>query len=106
MKLLMAKFLRKLYIITKVKYNVLIIKKNPVYFLEFLSFLNSPIVHKFSNPFNDKIIEEKTNYFSSFKILYFIFFKNQNFSFNKQKKKGRIKRKIFRKLVIENKLVD
>lgn len=105
-KLLIAKFLRKLYLISKVKYNILIIKKNPVYLIEFLTLLNSPIIHKFINPFGDKIIEEKKNQKPSFKILYFIFFKNQTFVFNKQRKKGRIKRKIFRKIVLENSLVD
>jgi hypothetical protein len=105
-KLLMAKYLRKMYIFLKIKYQIILIKKNPVFLLEFLTFFNSPIIHKFANPFTENIIEEKNNLNPISKTLYFVFFKSQDFSFTKTKKKGRIKRKIFRKLILQNNIVD
>lgn len=57
-KLLMAKYIRKLFLISKIKNTILIIKKTPVYLLEMLKLINSPIAHKFVNPFDKIIIEE------------------------------------------------
>jgi hypothetical protein len=105
-KLLMAKYLRKIYIILKIKYQMILIKKTPVHILEFLSFFNSPIIHKFNNPLNDKVIEDKKRINPLTRTLYFIFLKSHDFSFTKKKKKGRIKRKIMRKLIIKNKITD
>jgi len=105
-KILMAKYFRKLFIILKIKNLALIIKKIPVSLSEILTFLNSPIVHKFLNPIENKVIEEndKTPLFINF--LYFLFIENKNFSKNKMPQKGRIKRKILRKLTFDNKIID
>lgn len=105
-KLLMAKTLRKIYILTRIKNNILIIKNNPLYFNEMLNYLNLPIVHKFNNPFTDQTIMEKKKIEPIVKILSFVFMKNRDFTKNKYKKVGRIKRKILRKLVIKNNITD
>lgn len=105
-KLLMAKYVRKIFLISKIKNTVLIIKRNPIFLLEIINFFNLPIVHKFLNPIENKIIEEEDNNFIKIKFLYFIFLENKNFSKNKQPQKGRIKRKILRKIVFENKIID
>lgn len=105
-KLLMAKYIRKLFLISKIKNIILVIKKTPLFINELLNFLNSPIAHKFINPLDNKIIEENENNFIQIKFLYFLFLNNKNFSKNKTLKKGRIKRKILRKVIFENKIVD
>lgn len=105
-KMLTAKYLRKLYLLNRIKYNIFIIKKNPVFFLEILNFLHSPIIHKFNAPYIDGLVEEKKSNNTLIKVLYFVFIKNKDFSKNKYKKKGRIKRKITRKLVLENSVTD
>jgi hypothetical protein len=102
----MAKYLRKLFIISKIKNLILIVKKTPVFINEIINFFNLPIAHKFLNPIEQKIIEESYNSSLSFKFLYFIFMENKNFSKNKLPQKGRIKRKILRKVTFENKIVD
>lgn len=107
LKLLCAKYLRKLYLLNKIKSNIFIIKNNPVYLLEMLNIMHSPIIHKFGNPFDEgNLIEEKDLKRKLIKVFYFIFLRNQDFSKNKIKKKGRIKRKITRKLVLENSITD
>ena len=105
-KLLMAKYLRKLFIISKIKNIILIIKKTPIFISEIVNFFNLPIAHKFLNPIEQKIIEELPNDSLNIKFLYFIFSENKNFSKNKLAQKGRIKRKILRKVTFENKIVD
>jgi hypothetical protein len=105
-KLLMAKYLRKLFIISKIKNIILIIKKTPVFLNEIINFFNLPIAHKFLNPIDQKAIEESFNDSLTIKFLYFIFMENKNFSKNKAPQKGRIKRKILRKITFENKIID
>lgn len=105
-KLLMAKYLRKLFIISKISNLILIIKKTPLFVNELINFLNTPIAHKFVNPIDNKIIDESLNRKLSIRFLYFIFMENKNFSKNKISAKGRIKRKILRKITFENKIID
>lgn len=105
-KILMSKYLRKIYIITKIKNQIIVVKNNPIFLIEFLTFLNSPIIHKFYDPLKKKIINEKKSPQFNTKTIYFIFFKNHEYSFNKKKKIGRIKRKIKRKIIIQNQILD
>lgn len=105
-KLLMAKYIRKLFLISRIKNTILVVKKTPVFLLEIINLLNSPIAHKFVDPVEHRIIEEEDNDFLWIKFMYFIFLENKDFSLNKGKKKGRIKRKVLRKLIFENKVID
>ena len=105
-KLLMAKYIRKIFLISKIKNVILIIKKNPILLLELINFLNNPIAHKFINPFKNKVIEEDANNTIWIKFLYFIFIENKSFTKNKNYPKGRIKRKVLRKVIFENKIID
>jgi len=74
--------------------------------MEILNFLNSPIAHKFIDPIENKIIEESNDNFLWIKFIYFIFLENKDFSNNKKPQKGRIKRKILRKVTFENRVID
>lgn len=105
-KLLMSKYIRKILIVSKIKNIILIIKKIPVFINEIINFLNTPIAHKFINPIDGKDIEENEINYIQFKFLYFLFKENINFSKNKKPQKGRIKRKILRKVTFENKIID
>lgn len=105
-KFLMAKYIRKIFLITKIKNTILILKRTPVFLMEIINLFNSPIAHKFINPIENKNIEESNNNFLWIKFLYFIFIENKNYSKNKMPQKGRIKRKILRKVTFENKIID
>jgi hypothetical protein len=105
-KLLMVKYLRKLFIVSKINTLILIIKKTPLFINELINFLNTPIAHKYINPIDQKIIDESINKYLSIRFFYFIFTENKNFSKNKMPAKGRIKRKILRKITFENKIID
>lgn len=105
-KLLMIKYLRKLLVITKITTLSLVVKKTPVFLTELLNLINTPISHKFSNPIDGKLIEEDSKSFTLLKFLYFIFLQNKSFCKNKLRLKGRIKRKILRKITLQNRLID
>jgi len=62
----MAKYLRKLFIISKITNIILILKNNPSNLTEILKLINTPIVHKFVDPIEHKEIDE-----SGTKIRYF-----------------------------------
>jgi hypothetical protein len=85
---------------------VLIIKNIPVFINEIINFINTPVAHKFLNPITGKDIEEQEFNFTQLKFLFFLFLENKKFSKNKTPKKGRIKRKILRKVIFENKIID
>lgn len=105
-KILMAKYLRKIFIMTKLKNITLISKNTPSSLIEFLTFLNTPIVHKFQDPLTNEIIEEKKNRTPLIKFLNLVFLKNIDFANNKSRSKGRVKRKILRKIISSNSIVD
>lgn len=102
----MAKYTRKIFLISKIKKLFLIVKNNPTFLMEFLKNLNTPIIHKFLNPYTNEFIDETESQSYNFKIVYFMFFKNVGFTKKKMKQRGRIKRKIARKLILKNQLID
>lgn len=106
LKILIAKHLRKVFIMSRVTNIILIAKSAPIFLLEMLTFINTAIPHKFQDPVTGEVIEEKKNITPIIKFSYFIFKENISFSKNKEKKKGRIKRKILRKVVSSNKITD
>jgi hypothetical protein len=105
-KMLIAKYLRKIFIVSKLKYLNVVISHNPVDLISFFNTLNSPIIAPFQDPYNEELIEESSLNKFSIRFNYFIFKQAIPYHKKKIKKRGRIKRKILRKLVIENKLVD
>lgn len=106
LKILLARYVRKLYLLVKFKYTLFFIRSIPTYLAELVNTLNTPIIHKFLTPFNDKLFEDSSLNQNIFNINYFIFLKNIDFSNNKIRKKGRIKRKITRKIFMENSIID
>lgn len=106
LKILLARYIRKLYLLVKFKHTLFFIRSIPTYLAELVNTLNTPIIHKFLTPFNDKLFEDSSLNQNIFNINYFIFLKNIDFSNNKIRKKGRIKRKITRKIFMENSIID
>ena len=106
-KFLAIKFLRKILLILKINNLIFKILKKPIFFLELLTVLNQPISHKFNNPCENKFVDETTSLRpNAWRFIFFIFSKNTSFSKLKLKKRGRIKRKILRKIILTNKLID
>lgn len=103
--LVIAGFLRKMLIFINLHNLILIVKHVPMYLQEILSTINNPVIVNYQNPFTgsqvDEIFLQKRFYF-----FMFIFSLSKSYSFLKQKKKGRVKRKITKRIVKVNRLVD
>ena len=70
-----------------------------------LNTLNSPVTKLYKNPFDEKEINEKV-ILNPFKFSFIIFINNKSFIPIKVKKKGRLKRKISKRITLLNKIVD
>ena len=108
-KLLMIKYFRKLLIVMKIKKLNLIVKKNPIFLPEMLNLFNQPILitikpDKVEDEMDEKKIKKLTFNAPAFK--HYIFLENKSYVLNKLKKKGRIKRKITKKIIKQNKILD
>lgn len=67
---------------------------------------NAPVLNSFDNPITKKTLNEFSPENFLFKIRFLIFINNKSFTLNRSKKMGRIKRKIRRKLVSKNHMID
>ena len=108
MKFLLAKFIRKLFIISNILVTNLIVRGLPTNLSEMLVFINQPLRHKFIDPEDGSIIDESKIKVGGYRIKfnYIIFIKNKAFGFVRLRQKGRIKRKLVRKLTKRGKITD
>lgn len=103
--LLLASFLRKVLLFSSFKNIYLFINKTPLYFKEIMSTISDPVISIYKNPFSSQLINEKDiNNPFSFPLI--IFTNNKSYGFMKVKQKGRLKRKIARRLTLINKVLD
>lgn len=105
MYLILASFFRKILIFSKFKNLILTISRIPVFLKEIISTINDPVVNIYKNPFHNSLINEKNN-LNKFKFSLIMFLNNKSFSKIKLKKKGRLKRKITKKITLSNRLID
>jgi uncharacterized membrane protein SpoIIM required for sporulation len=105
MYLLLASFLRKVLLFSSFKILYFIITKTPVYLKEMMSTLNDPVVSIYKNPFTGEFVDEKS-FQTPFKFSMFLFLNNKPYGKIKVRKKGRLKRKITKRLVLLNRITD
>lgn len=103
--LLIASFLRKLILFSEIQGAILIVKRVPLYFKEIISAIYDPVVGFYDSPFNGRVVNESTIK-NSFKFTSFMFFNNKPYGDFKNKQKGRLKRKITKRIISINRMVD
>jgi hypothetical protein len=106
MKLLIMRFLRKLLLILKLKTVILHSKGLPLFFEILINMLYQPIAHPFLNPLTKKTITEVKNKPRDLKISEVTFTNSKPYGSMKLKKRGRIKRKVRRRVMKANWVVD
>ena len=102
LKLVMAKYLRRLFLILKVRKLNIRVNSSPTFLHEFLNLLFYKTKKAFLNPINNKTIKEPRVSPQPFKIVEIRFRFSQKYTFSKVKKKGRVKRKIIKKIFKQN----
>jgi len=104
--LVVAGFLRKMLLYTALEQLLLVVKKTPLYLQEIMTTINSPVISLYKNPFNSSLVVDETLLRNNFYFNTFVFLNSRPYSFLKTRKKGRIKRKITKRIVKINRLVD
>jgi hypothetical protein len=106
MRLLMMRFLRKLLIVIKLKSAHVHVKGIPLFLDTLLNMLFQPLTHPVKDPFTDAIIDETLDVQRNIKVTGITFIHPKPYGFHKQKKKGRVKRKIRRRVMKANRVID
>jgi hypothetical protein len=103
--LVSAAFLRKILIYSGLKDLILVVKKTPIYFSEILNTIYNPAIPFYNHPFNNLSVDESF-VFPEFRLSMFLFFNNKNYGSHRLKLRGRLKRKISRRLQRLNRVLD
>lgn len=106
MKLLMARFFRKILLVLRLKNIVIISRGVPVHLNLLLSTLFRPLSHPFIDPLSMRVVDETQDEKEILRISELSFPSSKPFGTQKTKKKGRVKRKIRRKLTRLNAVID
>ena len=112
LKYLMARFLRKMLLVLNLESVGVITKGVPVHLDQLLTAIFKPLSHPFTNPLTGETINESDSTTrhkpkrGNVGISSITFLAPKPFSYQKTRKRGRIKRKIQRKLVRLNKVID
>ena len=98
-------FIRRTLIFSNIKNIILMVKKTPVYLNEILVGLNKVSISSYKSPFDKNSFYEKSTK-QYFNYTNFIYLNSKPYTFMKIKKRGRVKRKIMKKLVKFNRITD
>ena len=107
-KVLLVKFLRKLLIIGNVKTFNIVINRSPTLFVELYKLFITPniVPYKMPNkkqPYVDSVVNNSSNVFTARK---FIFSRTKFYGLFKERRRGRLKRKVARRLIKKNSILD
>lgn len=107
-KLLVVKFLRKLLLASSIKHLYIIPRRSPTLFAELFKRFMTPEINPYRLPYHkgsydDSIVNSIKPAFSIHK---FIFAKTKFFGTFKDRRRGRLKRKIARRLIKKNNIMD
>jgi len=108
-KVLLFKYLRKLLNLMMIRTLSLYVRGSPKNFPELIRVLRKPFTHTYTNPFTKLQVDETTvqsPHFPRFKFIQLFFVKLTPFGKMKTKPRGRLKRRIRKKIVKMNNIPD
>lgn len=103
--MIVANFLRKVLLFSKIPSFHFLTKKVPKYYQEILSTLFNPVPNLYSSPFSKATVYEDS-VGQPFYFTYILYFNNKSYTTMKDKQKGRLKRKIQKKINAINRVLD
>jgi hypothetical protein len=101
-----AGFLRKVLLFSSIRDIILVVKRIPMYLPEILTTINTPVIANYQNPLDKALVVDEMVLREFFYFHFFIFLGSRPYSFMKVKKRGRVKRKITKRIVKVNRLID
>lgn len=107
-KILLMRYLRKLLIATSIRDVALYVKRTPVFFLELCNAFTTPVITPFLHPFiagsyNDTDLNTKSPFTA---LRHIVFSRSKPYGLMKGPRKGRLKRKIMRRIIRTNRVCD
>lgn len=107
-KVLLIKFLRKLLILGNIKSFNMVINRSPTLFTELYKLFITPNIVPYRIPnkknlYLDSVINSSSNTFVARK---FIFSRTKFYGLFKERRRGRLKRKVARRLIKKNTILD
>jgi len=107
-KILLVKYLRKLLIVSGLRDFFVIVNRSPTLFAELFKVFMTPNITPFRIPgkkrlYDDSVINSTS---PTFNIHRFLFFRTKAHALMKIKKRGRLKRKITKRLIKKNSVID
>lgn len=100
-----ASYIRRFLTYLRVEDLSLLVRKIPVYLKDIIRVILSPTNVLYKNPFLDQIVNEKKSHIK-FTFAYVNFHNNKPYGIIKRKKKGRLKRKISKRVIMVNNILD
>lgn len=104
--LLLFSLIRKVLLYSKIGNMILVLNRTPKYLQEFMSTLNTPSVSIYSNPFKPTNLLSESNKDTYFDFKYVQVLTSKSYGYIKIGKKGRLKRKISRRVLLSNRVLD
>lgn len=105
--LLVASLLRKILLYTSLADMHLYVNRTPLYFQEILNQVYTPTKSLYYHPFfQQKMVDESSDNIKSFDFKYVSFTNTKSYGYVKWKKKGRLKRKIAKRVFSINRVID
>jgi hypothetical protein len=105
-KLLLMKFLRKIFLISGIKHVYIYVKKTPLFFQELCKTLTSQLITPFFNPISKSFLFDNPKTSTPLYIKYILFLNSKPYSFMKKARFGRLKRKVMRRIIRTNRMSD
>ena len=107
-KLLVVKFLRKLLLASGIKHLCLIPRRSPTLFSELFKRFMTPEITPYRMPYHKGRYDDSEINATrpAFSVHQFIFHKTKFFGTFKDRRRGRLKRKIARRLIKKNNIMD
>jgi len=105
-KLLLMKFLRKIFLISGIKHVYIYVKKTPLFFQELCKTLTSQLITPFFNPLSKSFLSDNPKTSTPLNIKYLLFLNSKPYSFMKKARFGRLKRKVMRRIIRTNRVSD
>lgn len=107
-RFLLVKFLRKILLHSGIQHLFFIVNHGPVLFQEMYKLLFTPDINPYSVPYKsslyrDDIINAQNTLFN---VHGFVFQRTKFYGIHKLKNKGRLKRRVTRRLIAQNKVLD
>ena len=107
-KILLVKLLRKVLISTNIRFIQLIVNRTPTFFTELYRLLITPSIVPYRLPNKASFYQDSHNNVNQppFQIQKFLFLRTKFYGLFKEKRRGRLKRKVARRLFKKNNVMD